>query len=146
MGMYLKRGALSYGRIIVVENIYAYWPYANPQAVYILSTGILTWSLFEYLTHRFLFHFQARSLIGKRLVYIFHENHHEFPKDRTRLFMPPVPSIVMASLCYYCFAGFLMCFRDHQVTRLSFFLASFRDISSMFLSILLYMHSLLLNI
>lgn len=59
-------------------------------------TAMLSWTLVEYLTHRFLFHFEAKTAIGKRLVYIFHENHHEYPRDRSRLFMPPVPSILIA--------------------------------------------------
>ncbi len=62
--------------------------------------GIFSWTLFEYLTHRFLFHFNAKSKLGKRLVYIFHENHHEYPRDRKRLFMPPVPSILLSSTVF----------------------------------------------
>ncbi len=29
-----------------------------------------------------------------------HGNHHEFPRDRERLFMPPVPSIILASVIF----------------------------------------------
>jgi sterol desaturase/sphingolipid hydroxylase (fatty acid hydroxylase superfamily) len=71
----------------------------------IFFTAMLSWTLFEYLVHRFLFHFEARSSIGKRLVYIFHENHHDFPRDKSRLFMPPVPSILMAAVVYLLFYG-----------------------------------------
>jgi len=68
-------------------------------------TGMLSWTLFEYLVHCFLFHFRATSAIGRRLVYIFHENHHEFPRDKSRLFMPPLPSVVMAGLVLLLFCG-----------------------------------------
>jgi len=66
--------------------------------------SMLSWTLVEYLTHRFLFHFEATSKFGKRLVYIFHENHHEYPRDRMRLFMPPLPSLILASLIFGFFA------------------------------------------
>lgn len=63
-------------------------------------TGVLCWTLFEYIAHRYLFHFHAESKIGQRLVYIFHGNHHEYPRDRMRLFMPPVPSIIFATIVF----------------------------------------------
>lgn len=71
----------------------------------IFFTAMISWTLFEYLVHRFLFHFEASSSIGKRLVYIFHENHHDFPRDKSRLFMPPAPSILMALVVFFLFYG-----------------------------------------
>lgn len=65
--------------------------------------AMLSWTLFEYFAHRFLFHFEADSKIGKRLVYLFHGNHHEYPRDRMRLFMPPVPSILIAIVLFSIF-------------------------------------------
>ncbi|HEY1025384.1 MAG TPA: sterol desaturase family protein [Sphingobacteriaceae bacterium] len=58
--------------------------------------GMLSWTLFEYVTHRYLFHYEATSQLGKRIVYIFHGTHHEFPRDKDRLFMPPAPSVLFA--------------------------------------------------
>lgn len=58
------------------------------------------WTLFEYFAHRYLFHYEATSSFGKKIVYIFHGNHHEYPRDRMRLFMPPVPSIILASVVF----------------------------------------------
>lgn len=71
--------------------------------IYFLA--LLSWTLFEYFAHRYLFHMKANSEFGKRLVYIFHENHHEFPRDTDRLFMPPVPSIILASILLAVFSG-----------------------------------------
>jgi sterol desaturase/sphingolipid hydroxylase (fatty acid hydroxylase superfamily) len=59
--------------------------------------GILLWTLFEYLMHRFAFHSTAQSRRSKRFLYIIHGNHHEYPRDKRRLFMPPLPSIILAS-------------------------------------------------
>ncbi len=60
-------------------------------------SGIISWSLFEYITHRFLFHFTAKSDKAKKFIYILHGNHHHYPRDRQRLFMPPVPSLIFAT-------------------------------------------------
>lgn len=59
--------------------------------------GVFFWSLTEYILHRFAFHYEADSPSGKRISYIMHGNHHEFPRDKQRLFMPPVPSIILSS-------------------------------------------------
>lgn len=71
-----------------------------------------SWTLFEYFAHRYLFHYEATSEIGQRIVYIFHGNHHEFPRDKHRLFMPPLPSVILALLVFgviwtasYVFSG-----------------------------------------
>ena len=52
--------------------------------------GLVTWTLTEYSLHRFVFHYPARSRLGKWFVYLFHGNHHDDPRDKTRLVMPPV--------------------------------------------------------
>lgn len=63
-------------------------------------TGALFWSLFEYFAHRKLFHWAAESPRAKKFVYTMHGVHHEFPRDKERLFMPPVPSIIVATLLF----------------------------------------------
>lgn len=62
--------------------------------------GIFFWSFFEYCIHRFAFHFFAESERAKKIVYIIHGNHHEYPRDKERLFMPPVPSLVIAAVIF----------------------------------------------
>jgi sterol desaturase/sphingolipid hydroxylase (fatty acid hydroxylase superfamily) len=62
--------------------------------------GIFFWTLFEYLMHRFIFHFMAESETALKIVYLIHGNHHEYPRDKQRLFMPPVPSLLMASAVF----------------------------------------------
>ena len=68
--------------------------------VLIFLSGMLTWSLFEYIIHRYVFHFMAESERAMKIVYIIHGNHHEYPRDKQRLFMPAVPSIIMASVIF----------------------------------------------
>jgi sterol desaturase/sphingolipid hydroxylase (fatty acid hydroxylase superfamily) len=65
--------------------------------------GIFFWTLFEYFAHRFLFHMTPSSAWGQRVAYILHGNHHEFPRDKTRLLMPPAPSLIMAGIVFSIF-------------------------------------------
>ncbi|MDH7463450.1 sterol desaturase family protein [Chitinophagaceae bacterium 26-R-25] len=62
--------------------------------------GLFFWSFFEYLAHRFLFHFVTDNPKAQRIVYVLHGNHHEYPRDKERLFMPPVPSLILASIIF----------------------------------------------
>ena len=55
--------------------------------------GIFIWTLAEYLLHRFVFHFHAKSARGQRITFLFHGIHHAQPQCKTRLVMPPVVSI-----------------------------------------------------
>ncbi len=66
----------------------------------IFLAGLFSWTLFEYLMHRFAFHYVAHSPRTRRIVYIIHANHHEYPRDRERLFMPPAPSLIMACVVF----------------------------------------------
>lgn len=65
--------------------------------------GIFVWTLTEYLLHRFIFHFNAKSKLGKRIHFMFHGVHHDYPKDSKRLVMPPSVSIPLALLFYFLF-------------------------------------------
>lgn len=60
--------------------------------------GMLSWSLFEYLAHRFIFHWVSDNPTIQKVAYVMHGNHHHYPRDRQRLFMPPVPSLIIASV------------------------------------------------
>jgi len=70
--------------------------------------GGFFWSFFEYLMHRFAFHWVGESPRAQKFVYIMHGNHHHFPRDKERLFMPPVPSLIISSAIFgimYLFMG-----------------------------------------
>ena len=55
---------------------------------------------FEYLAHRFLFHWIPKGKTATKIVYTMHGNHHHYPRDRQRLFMPPVPSLIISSTLF----------------------------------------------
>jgi sterol desaturase/sphingolipid hydroxylase (fatty acid hydroxylase superfamily) len=87
--------------------------------IWVFIVGALSWSFFEYIMHRHLFHMIVERPKAQKFVYTMHGVHHEFPRDKERLFMPPVPSMIIAaaffSLFYLCmgwnalafFPGFL---------------------------------------
>jgi sterol desaturase/sphingolipid hydroxylase (fatty acid hydroxylase superfamily) len=68
----------------------------------IVFVGIIFWTLFEYLMHRFVFHWVAENPQARRFIYVLHGNHHEYPRDKERLFMPPVPSLIISSIIFIC--------------------------------------------
>ena len=73
----------------------------NIAALFVI--GLFVWTLTEYVLHRFVFHFPAKSDFGKRIHFIFHGVHHDYPSDSKRLVMPPSVSIPLAALFYLFF-------------------------------------------
>ena len=96
----------------------------------LMAGGLFFWSLFEYIAHRFVFHFEGKDKVSKYIVYLFHGIHHEDPADPSRLVMPPVAGILIA-LPVFClfqfvlgsflvkpfFAGFLMGYLCYDYTH-----------------------------
>lgn len=62
--------------------------------------GMIFWSFFEYVAHRFIFHLIPETETTRKIVYIMHGNHHEYPRDKERLFMPPIPSLIISSTIF----------------------------------------------
>jgi sterol desaturase/sphingolipid hydroxylase (fatty acid hydroxylase superfamily) len=65
--------------------------------------GLLVWTLTEYLLHRFVFHYEPKTEMGKKLHFLAHGVHHDYPNDSLRLVMPPVISVPLAVLFYALF-------------------------------------------
>ncbi|REJ80432.1 MAG: hypothetical protein DWQ33_12525 [Bacteroidetes bacterium] len=65
--------------------------------------GLILFTLVEYLIHRFVFHFNAETEKEQQLQYNIHGVHHEYPRDKDRLVMPPVLSIFLASFFFVLF-------------------------------------------
>lgn len=84
------------------HNIHFFW-----NVLVWFPLGILIFSLTEYLIHRFLFHFEAKNETETALKYKIHGVHHAYPRDKDRLAMPPVISILLALLFYFLFKGLL---------------------------------------
>src|SRR5882724_7476748 len=59
--------------------------------------GMIAFTWVEYMVHRYLFHMGAHTEQRVKVQYTLHGVHHEFPKDKERLAMPPIVSITMAT-------------------------------------------------
>jgi sterol desaturase/sphingolipid hydroxylase (fatty acid hydroxylase superfamily) len=69
--------------------------------------GISVWSFVEYVLHRFVFHFEPQSSWGRKLHFIFHGVHHDYPNDAMRLVMPPSVSIPLATGFFFLFRSLI---------------------------------------
>lgn len=71
-----------------------------PETIGFYLAGIISWTLMEYILHRYVFHIDDYFPAFKRLHYILHGVHHENPRDQERLFMPPVPGAIIAAVLF----------------------------------------------
>lgn len=65
--------------------------------------GVLLWTLTEYVLHRYLFHYVGPRPWQRRMYFVLHGVHHDFPQDATRLVMPLGASIPMGATFYFGF-------------------------------------------
>nr|MBI1229305.1 fatty acid hydroxylase [Cytophagales bacterium] len=73
----------------------------------LLLAGFLFFTFIEYLMHRYLYHMEPDSDVKDKLQYSMHGVHHDYPKDKDRLAMPPFISGIYALVAYFAF-NFLM--------------------------------------
>jgi 4-hydroxysphinganine ceramide fatty acyl 2-hydroxylase len=73
----------------------------------LIVAGLFIWTITEYLLHRFIFHFHTTSDFGKRITFMFHGVHHDYPNDTKRLVMPPSVSIPLATGFFFLFKAIL---------------------------------------
>lgn len=69
----------------------------------LILVGLFVWTVTEYFLHRFVFHWELKSKLGKQIHFIFHGVHHDYPSDSRRLVMPPSVSIPLAAIFYFLF-------------------------------------------
>lgn len=65
--------------------------------------GVLAFTWVEYMMHKHVFHMRTYTAARKKLQYTMHGVHHEFPKDKDRLAMPPLLSITLATILLLIF-------------------------------------------
>jgi sterol desaturase/sphingolipid hydroxylase (fatty acid hydroxylase superfamily) len=69
--------------------------------------GLFVWTFVEYIMHRFIFHYMPDNSWGKRLHFIFHGVHHDYPSDAKRLVLPPSVSLILSTAFYFLFKAIL---------------------------------------
>jgi len=65
--------------------------------------GVISFTWVEYNVHRHVFHMRTYNRLRVKMQYIIHGVHHEFPKDKDRLAMPPLVSITIATVLLLLF-------------------------------------------
>ncbi|MCF8463979.1 MAG: sterol desaturase family protein [Flavobacteriales bacterium] len=94
-GYFIYRSAFEFG---------VSWPIVAALAF----SGYAFWTLMEYCIHRFFFHKEFTTPIGKKIHYIAHGLHHDYPNDSLRLVMPPAINLTLAVLFYWAFYVVIM--------------------------------------
>ncbi|WP_455169085.1 sterol desaturase family protein [Aegicerativicinus sediminis] len=92
------------------------------EMIFLFFAGMFVFTFFEYMIHRFAFHFGSHEHDHDKnhISYKLHGVHHEYPRDKMRLAMPPIMALALATFFFivyrtlmgdYVFgflAGFLM--------------------------------------
>lgn len=122
-----------------------------PEMVLLFVAGIVFFTFIEYLMHRYFYHMPATTEKRKKIAYTMHGVHHDYPKDKSRLAMPPVLSLIIATVFFviyravmgdYAFgflAGFLMGYNAYLGVHYS--VHAFK-VPNNFLKVLWYHHSI----
>ena len=100
------------------------------QLLLMFMVGILSWTFTEYVLHRFTFHWIPKFSWGKKMHFIIHGVHHDWPNDRLRLVMAPAAALVLAIVLggahylllgevwfYPYFSGYLLGYIAYDLTH-----------------------------
>jgi 4-hydroxysphinganine ceramide fatty acyl 2-hydroxylase len=98
--------------LMIFSIVLLYWAFAKTDLtassiIGIFIGGWLLLSFIEYATHRYLFHMETGKEWKSKMQYTIHGVHHEYPKDKERLAMPPYLSLALGFL-FLWLTGLLM--------------------------------------
>jgi len=71
--------------------------------IILFFVGLLFFTWVEYNVHRHVFHMATYTKLRAKFQYVAHGVHHEFPKDKDRLAMPPLLSVTIATILLLLF-------------------------------------------
>ena len=90
-----------YGAAIGLVGFSLYYGIVAPMAnLWLFLGGFVFFTLVEYLVHRYAFHINTDTPSRAKFQHTFHGVHHDSPRDKTRLAMPPVASVTLATLLF----------------------------------------------
>ena len=100
--------ALPVGIFLLTAAVSAYFGITHGLMVGLSGLGLFLggWVLFtfaEYCVHRYLYHMSTTTQKRARIQYTMHGVHHEYPKDKTRLAMPPIITLFVVALLFSIF-------------------------------------------
>jgi dihydroceramide fatty acyl 2-hydroxylase len=73
----------------------------------LFAAGVLAWTLSEYVLHRWVFHWTNDTALGKRIHFLLHGVHHDYPNDKDRLVMPLGFSVPLSFVFYGLFRALM---------------------------------------
>lgn len=123
--------------------------FTTPVMIVLFFAGMFIFTLVEYLMHRFLYHPQTQKM--EEFSHKVHGVHHDYPKDKKRLAMPPILALILATFFFiiyraimgdYVFgflAGFLMGYTGYLAIHYSVHIFKVPD---NFLKILWHHHAI----
>jgi sterol desaturase/sphingolipid hydroxylase (fatty acid hydroxylase superfamily) len=88
---------------VTYASVLLYWSVTHTSLTIWVSVGMflfgaLAFTWVEYMVHKHIFHMKTYNKWREKFQYTVHGVHHEFPKDKERLAMPPLLSITIATL------------------------------------------------
>jgi sterol desaturase/sphingolipid hydroxylase (fatty acid hydroxylase superfamily) len=101
-----------YSFYLVYSGLVLYFSYTALQGLSPLTfiasflAGLLIWTLAEYLTHRFPFHFKSTQPFFKLTTFMFHGIHHAYPRDLSRSITPIHFGLPLTAIFYFIFTLF----------------------------------------
>lgn len=69
----------------------------------LFAAGVISFTFVEYWMHRSVYHIEPTTPARAKFQYTTHGVHHEYPKDKSRLAMPPLLALIIASLLFTIF-------------------------------------------
>ena len=72
------------GVVLCLSFVVAWAGFFSWRIVPLLAIGLGSWSSFEYVMHRLIFHYDARSRLGRKFLYHAHVAHHENPRGKNQ--------------------------------------------------------------
>jgi len=120
----------------------AHVPLLHVAALIVL--GVVLWTFTEYNVHRYVFHWEPRGSFGRRMHFMFHGVHHDYPRDSKRLVMVPSVTLPLAVVFYYgfkwlfaavgdetwawpCYAGYVIGYLFYDMTHYALHHATFKS-------------------
>src|SRR5690606_34975889 len=97
---------------LIIFGLYSsallYWSLVHTSPSVLSTVGLsflrlLAFTWVEYMMPRFVFHMPTYTKTRAKLQYTIPGVHHEFPKDKDRLAMPPLLSITLATILLLVF-------------------------------------------
>lgn len=90
-----------YGASVALIGFSLYYGVIAPVAnLWLFVGGFLLFTLVEYVVHRYAFHIRTDTPAKAKFQHTFHGVHHDYPRDKLRLAMPPTASVILACIVF----------------------------------------------